>query len=253
MNTETKNTDTNLIDRLFSVGAHFGFSKSRRHPTAKPYIFGNKQGTDIFDLEKTSELIVKAKVVLEEAGKNGHTVLFVSTKDETSPIVKEAAVDAESPYVTNRWIGGTLTNFGEIKKRIARLSDLTSEGERGELERKYTKKERVVIGREAEKLQFNFGGIKNMDRLPNLMVVVDPRHDAIAVQEAHDTGVPVIGIMSSDNNASLVKYPVMVNDALQASVSLVVDELISALKAGKAAYVPKAVKSTDRRRSFRQN
>jgi small subunit ribosomal protein S2 len=229
----------NLVERLFAAGAHFGFSKSRRHPSVKPFLFGNKQGTDIFDLEKTAAQIETTKAALEAAGKDGKVVLFVSTKDETAALVKREAERAESPYVTNRWIGGMLTNFTEIKKRIDRLHQLTVEGESGELERKYTKKERVMIGREIEKLQFNFGGIKTLDKTPAMLVVVDPRHDQIAIREAGDINVPVVGIMSSDNNLEHVTHPVVVNDALQASVQLVLTELVDAYLAGKAAFVPK--------------
>jgi len=237
MTTDTKDKN-NLIDRLFAAGAHFGFQKSRRHPTVKPYIFGAKQGTDIFDLEKTSELLVTAKSILEEAGKNGKTVLLVGTKEEVSKLVKKVAEKAECPYVTNRWIGGMITNFGEIKKRINRLASLTEEGESGELERKYTKKERVLIGRETDKLNFNFGGIKTLEKNPDMLVIVDPRHDHIAATEARERGIPTIAIMSSDNNVSKVDYPVVVNDTLTPSVSLVLDELISSYQEGKAAYVP---------------
>lgn len=231
---EESTTDTTLIGKLFNAGAHFGFTKSRRHPTVAPFLFGNKQGTDIFDLEKTSELIVKAKEVLKEAGKTGRVVLFVGTKDEVSKIVKQYAEKAEMPYVTNRWIGGMLTNFSEIKKRIARLLDLTAQGESGELERKYTKKERVVIGRELEKLTFNFGGIKGIEKTPGMMLVVDPRHNSIAVEEAKTMKIPVIGITSSDANLKHLTHPVVVNDSLQASVALVLSELTDALLEGKA-------------------
>lgn len=240
----------NLIDRLFTVGAHFGFSKSRRHPSVVPYIFGAKQGTDIFDLEKTSVLIEEAAATLKELGKNGKTVLFVGTKEEASKLVKTAAEAAEMPYVTNRWIGGMLTNFTEIKKRIARLEDLISQGESGELERKYTKKERVVIKRELEKLQFNFGGIRTLKQTPQMMVVVDPRHDTIAVAEAKELGVPVVGIMSSDNNLNDVTTPVVVNDALQSSVRLVLDELVAAYNEGRKEYTPAPVE--DKRRGARR-
>lgn len=236
MSTETQNKS--IIERLFSAGAHFGFSKSRRHPTSVPYLYGSKQGMDVFDLEKVVTSLDKAKETLETAGKEGKLVLFVGTKDEASAIVKAEAERAEVPYVTNRWIGGMLTNFPEIKKRIDRLVHLTVEGEKGELERKYTKKERVMIGREIEKLNFNFGSIKDMEKLPHLMVVVDPRHDVIAVTEANYLNIPVIGIMSSDNDASKVTTPVFVNDALQSSVSLVLSELTEALIAGKKAYTP---------------
>jgi small subunit ribosomal protein S2 len=230
----TEDISKNLIERLFKVGAHFGFSKSRRHPTVAPYIFGNKQGTDIIDLEKTSALLESAKTFLTEAGKNGKTVLFVGTKEEIISIVKTHAERAEMPYVVNRWVGGMLTNFSEIKKRIQRLNDLVAQGESGELERKYTKKERVIIGRELEKLVTNFSGIQKMERLPNALIIVDPRHDAIATKEANELGIPVVGIMSSDTNLRLMNYPIVANDALQASVSLVLAELTEALVDGKA-------------------
>ncbi len=247
MTTPTKNPTT-LIDRLFGAGAHFGFSKSRRHPSVKPFLFGNKQGTDIFDLEKTSAQIENAKSVLETAGQDGKSVIFVSTKDETSKLVLAEAQRAEVAYVVNRWIGGTFTNFSEIRKRIDRLHKLTAEGESGELERRYTKKERVVIGRELAKLHFNFGGIKNIERTPALIVIVDPRHDFIATAEANYIKIPIIGIMSSDNNTHHVTHPVIVNDALQASVKLVMKELTDAYLAGKAQFVPKPTRITERRR-----
>lgn len=236
MSTQDNNT---LIDRLFQAGAHFGFKKSRRHPSVAPYLFTTKDGNDIFDLEKTSELLAQTKEVLKQAGLQGKTVLFVGTKDEATKLVKAAAEKAEAPYVSNRWIGGMLTNNTEIKKRINRLEALNNEKESGELERKYTKKERVVIGREITKLNFNFAGIANLTRLPDYMLVVDPRHDHVAVAEAHSRNIPIIAIMSSDCDASKVAYPVLANDSLQASVTVLLDELATAYKAGKDAYVPK--------------
>ncbi len=247
--------NTNIIERLFEAGAHFGFSKSRRHPSVVPFIFGSKNGTDIFDLEQTAVQIETAKKLIAEAGENGKKVLFVGTKEEVQNIVKDAALKVEAPYVVNRWIGGMLTNFPEIRKRIERLKTLTAERESGELERKYTKKERVVIGREVDKLEFNFGGIKDIERTPGLMVVVDPRHNFIAVQEANDMKVPVIGIMSSDCDTTKVQAPIMVNDALTSSVSLVLSELTDAYAEGKTKYVepPKKpsrpARSSDRRTS----
>jgi len=235
MSTENQ---TNLIDRLFAAGSHFGFQKSRRHPTVAPYIFGNKEGTDIFDLEQSVALIEDAKAFLHEAGTQGKVVLFVGTKEEASKIVGAAAEKAESPLVINRWIGGMLTNFSEIKKRIARLKNLTEEGQSGELERKYTKKERVVIGRETDKLNFNFGGIKDMEKLPQVMVVVDPRHDHIAVAEANDLNISVVAVMSSDCDAAKVTKPVIVNDSLTTSIELALGELTDAYVAGKQKYVP---------------
>jgi small subunit ribosomal protein S2 len=236
-------SEKSFIERLFKAGSHFGFKKSRRHPTVVPYIYTTKDGSDIFDLEKTSALLETAKDKLKDAGLHGKTVLFVGTKDEASRLVRDAALKTESPYVTNRWIGGMLTNFSEIKKRINRLEALTSEKESGELERKYTKKERVMIGREIDKLSFNFLGISKMQKLPDLMLVVDPRHDSIAVTEAKERNIPVVSIMSSDCDASLVDYPVIANDTLQTSVDFMLSELMASYAEGKSAYVPAPVET----------
>lgn len=231
-------SEKTLIERLFDVGAHFGFTKSRRHPTTSSFIFGNKQGTDIIDLEKTASSLATAQEVLKEAGKAGKTVLFVGTKEEITGIVKAHAEQVKMPYVVNRWVGGMLTNFPEMKKRIARHAELTAQGESGELERKYTKKERVVIGREFDKLVHNFGGIKHMERLPQLLIVIDPRHDQIAVSEARALNIPIIALASSDTNVDLVTYPIVANDALQSSVTFMLDELTSAYAQGVAEFTP---------------
>jgi small subunit ribosomal protein S2 len=236
MSTSSTNT---LIERLFGAGAHFGFKKSRRHPTVTPYLFTAKDGNDIFDLEQSAASIAAAAAVLEEAGKNGKVVLFVGTKDEVARVVQDTATKVAMPYVVNRWIGGMLTNFSEMKKRIYRLESLIAEKESGELDRKYTKKERVLINREVDKLQHNFGGIKQCTKIADLMVVVDPRHDSIAVTEAREMRIPVVAIMSSDCDISLVNYPIVVNDALQSSVALVLGELATAYAAGAATYVPR--------------
>ena len=240
MSTETEskdieNTSESLIERLFKVGAHFGFPKSRRHPSVRPYLYGNKQGTDIFDLEKTADSLTEARTFIETFGQTGQTILYVSTKAETAEITRAEAERAGVPYVVNRWIGGMLTNFSEIKKRLDRRATLISEGETGELERKYTKKELLLLNREIEKLNFNFGGISTLEKTPTLLVVVDPRHNHIAVAEACTMGIPVIGIMSSDNDISRVKYPIIMNDTLQGSVRMVLQELTDAYLDGRVA------------------
>lgn len=231
-------THTSLVERLFRVGAHFGFKKSRRHPSSVPFILGSKNGNDIFDLNRTASDIAGAQAILRDAGASGKTVLFVGTKDEVRTIVAETAARVDSPHVSNRWIGGMLTNWSEIKKRLNRLEELTRERASGELERKYTKRERVMIVREVDKLSFNFGGMATLQKLPDLLVVVDPRHDHIAVSEARELGLPIIGVMSSDCNTAAVTHPIVVNDALQSSVSLVLGELAAALADGRAAAAP---------------
>lgn len=242
MSSQTNNQS--LIERLFGAGAHFGFKKSRRHPSVTSYLFSTKDGNDIFDLEATADLIETAKATLKEAAKNGKTILFVGTKSEVINNVKASAEKVEMPYVVNRWIGGMLTNLGEIKKRTMRMEQLVREAETGELERKYTKKERLLLGRELTKLEHNFAGISKSVKTPDFMLVVDPRHDSIAVKEARHMKVPIVGIMSSDCDASLIDYPILVNDALQGSVNLVLEELVKAIEEGKAAYVPKPVTNT---------
>jgi small subunit ribosomal protein S2 len=234
-------SEKSLIERLFDVGAHFGFTKSRRHPTATGYIFGNKQGTDIIDLEQTVAALESAKEVCKELGKNGKTILFVGTKEEIVLTVKAHAERAKMPFVVNRWVGGMLTNFPEIRKRIARLKDLVAQGESGELERKYIKKERVVIGRELDKLVHNFSGIQNMDRLPQALIIVDPRHDSIAVEEARALNIPIIGIASSDTNLRLLTHPIVANDGLQSSVAFILDELVTAYTTGVSEFTPAPV------------
>jgi small subunit ribosomal protein S2 len=242
-------TNSTLIQRLFNAGSHFGFKKRRRHPTVVPYLFTTKEGVDIFDLEKTAASLESVKELLKQAGLAGKTVLFVSTKDESSKIVKRIAESAGAPYVTNRWIGGMLTNQSEIKKRINRLEALNNETVSGELERKYTKKERVMIGREITKLNFNFGGIVAMNKAPDYILVVDPRHDHIAVTEASVRNIPIIGIMSSDCDASKIAFPIVVNDSLQTSVTLVLEELVAAYKEGTSAYTPRPATPAPTRRA----
>ncbi len=234
-NTET----TKLIDRMFKAGAHFGFSKSRRHPSVQPYLFGSKQGFDIFDLEKTSALLTDAANYLNALGKDGKRVLLVGTKEEVVSLIRESVAKTPVPFVVNRWVGGTLTNFSEIKKRVEYLLSLRSQKETGELDRKFTKKERLMLEREMVRLETSFEGILTMPQLPQVLVVVDPRHEAIAVEEARQMGIPVVAIMSSDCNVRQVTKAVVVNDAQRASITLALQELFAAYEAGLASYVPK--------------
>jgi small subunit ribosomal protein S2 len=236
-----------LIENMFKVGAHFGFSKSRRHPSVEQYLFGSKEGTDIFDLEKTSALLSNAVEYIRTLGEEGKTVLFVSTKPEIADIIRAQADRANMPYVTNRWIGGVLTNWSEIRKRLSRLAMLKEQRTTGELDRKYTKKERLMVSREIDKLEFNFGGIARIDRTPDAMVVVDTRHDVVAVTEARDARIPVIGIMCSDCDIAISSLPVLANDSHRASVSHVLGSITDALIDGRSRHTPKVAKQPERK------
>lgn len=229
---ETKSKEaSSVVDALFEVGAHFGFVKARRHPSAKQFIFGMKNGVEIFDLEKTSKELERVLAFIEEKGKEGLSVLFVGGKSEAREAVERAGKELDMPYVHGRWIGGTLTNWSEIKKRIARLEELTTQREQGELA-KYTKKERLLIDREIDKLEIFFGGLSNMKALPKLLVVIDPKKEEIAVDEAKKIHIPVVALGGSDSNFHDVDYAIPANDASRQTIGYVLAEMTRAYKKG---------------------
>jgi small subunit ribosomal protein S2 len=220
------------IKALFDAGAHFGYSRARRHPSAAPYLFGTKDRTDIFDLEETGRKLASAHAFIASVAASGKQVLFVGGKHEAIALVKGAAERVGAPYVAGRWIGGTLTNFKNIRKRVERMQKLMSEREAGELS-KYTKKERVLIDRDIENLLARFGGLSSMADLPGALFVVDTRHENTAVLEANQLGIPVVGLSSSDCDFSLVRFPIPGNDTSVKSISLVIDEMAEAYQEGK--------------------
>lgn len=223
-----------VIDALFSVGAHFGFVKSRRHPSAKPFILGAKNKVEIFDLEKTSKELEKALAFVEEKGREGALTLFVGGKSEAREAVEKAGRELQMPYVAGRWIGGTLTNFSEIRKRIMRLEELTTQREKGELA-KYTKKERLLIDREIENLQIYFGGLSALKALPKLLVVIDPKKEEIAILEAKRMRIPVVALAGSDTDLHQVEYAIPGNDASRHTIAFITNEIVNAYKKGLAA------------------
>ncbi len=220
------------MDTLFEAGTHFGYPRRRRHPSAVAFLFGSKDQTDIFDLTQTEMRLEAARAFVASLGQKGISILFVSGKNESQAALKQAAERVGLPYSAGRWIGGTLTNFKNIRKRIARLEKLTAEKESGELE-KYTKRERLLIDREIEELQARFGGLGNMNDLPGALFVVDTKHEDTAVQEANQLGIPVVGLASSDCDFSLVQYPIPGNDTSVRSVRLIVDAIAEAYAQGK--------------------
>jgi small subunit ribosomal protein S2 len=231
MEKSAKDNTNSLIDSLFAVGAHFGFAKSRRHPSASPFIFGQKNKVEIFDLEKTETELAKALAFVTELGKKRAPVLFVSGKFEAQAAIEKGALALSQPYVAGRWIGGTLTNFTEIKKRVAKMEDLMVQRERGELA-KYTKKERLLIDRDIEKMYKMFSGLTSMKGLPAALFVVDPRAEDTAVREAQAIHIPVISLSGSDCNMKDSTYPIPANDSAKASIAFFVDKVVEAYKAG---------------------
>lgn len=222
------------IKTLFDAGAHIGYTRARRHPSASKFLFGTKERTDIFDLEETAKRLDVASAYASSLSQAGKVILFVGGKNESLAVVKAAAERVGAPFVAGRWIGGTLTNFKNIRKRLDRLAKLTQEREAGELD-KYTKRERLMIDREIEELDHRFGGIAHMTDLPAALFVVDTRHEKIAVTEANQLNIPVIGLSSSDGDFAQIQYPIPANDTSIRSVRLVVDAIADAMSSGKRA------------------
>ncbi len=221
------------LDSLFSVGAHFGYRRSKRHPTAAPFIFGVKSGIEIFDLEKTKVALAKAEAFVTGLAAAGKVLLFVGGKREASDAVATGADEIAMPYVAGRWIGGTLTNFGQIRKRIDKMLELTAAREKGELA-KYTKKERLMIDREVMRLDALFHGLIPLAGLPAALFVIDPSRESTAIAEARKKGVPIVALASSDCDMSEIDYPIPGNDASRDSIAFFVERMVAAYESGRS-------------------
>lgn len=231
MQQEVKAPNDEVIEQMFKAGVHFAFSRSRRHPTLAPFIFGVKNRVEIFDLEKTKSLLEKAKDYVKNLGKEGKQILFVGGKNEARDVLKQGAVSIDMPHVSGRWIGGSLTNFSEIRGRVDKLLDLTAKREKGEFS-KYTKKERLLIDREILNLERFFSGLIPMKELPKALFVIDPKHELTAVTEAKKIGIPVVALLGSDCNLKIIDYPIPGNDASIGSIRFFVDQIVWAYKEG---------------------
>jgi small subunit ribosomal protein S2 len=229
---ETKNKE--IIDAMFKAGAHFGYQKSRRHASIAPYIFGVKNRTEIINLEKTAEMLEEAKNFVAKLASEGKQILFAGGKNESRNAIRNAAMSAEIPFVAGRWVGGTFSNFAEIKKRIAMFEDLVDQREKGQLV-KYTKKERLLIDRKIDNLEKLFSGLVLMKDMPKALFVIDPRKENIAVSEARKMGIPVIALAGTDCDISKIDYPIVGNDSSVTSINFFVSEISKAYKKAKIA------------------
>lgn len=230
-----------VIDALFNVGAHIGFSRSRRHASVRSQIFGAKAGVDIIDLTVTAKQLESAKAEVAKAVSTGRPVLFVGAKTEIADLVAEAGAEAGMPFVASRWIGGSLTNWTEIKKRTSRMKELETMFAKGDLVEKYNKKERLMLKRELDRLVADFGGIKSLEGAPSALIIVDAKNEAIAATEGAKIRVPTIALCGTDNNITEVSTPVVMNDASRASVKFFLDEMVATVKASKPVKAAPAV------------
>ncbi|MEA3399154.1 MAG: 30S ribosomal protein S2 [Patescibacteria group bacterium] len=215
---------TQIIEEMFRAGCHYGYSKSKRHASITPQIFTTKNGVDIINIEKTYEQLENTLEEIKNAVQAGKTIMFVGTKAEASKQINETATSLGVPYVSERWVGGTITNFSEIKKRVAKLLDLREQKEKGDFE-KYTKKERLMLAREMEDMTKNFQGIVNMTKRPDYLLIIDPKKEHIAVTEAIKMNIPIIAILNTDCNAKEINFPIIANDASVSSISFFISKI----------------------------
>jgi small subunit ribosomal protein S2 len=224
--------DISLVELLKS-GAHFGHTTSRWNPKMKPYIYTVRNNIHILDLEKTRKSLLKALSFITDSVSKGQTVLFVGTKRQAKDITKKAAVSCGSPYVNVRWLGGMFTNFKTIQKTIRKLEKLQETTSALDFNERYTKKERLQMTREIEKMTKLFEGVKDLRKLPDIVVVLDVNYDKIAVTEAKKSGVKVVGIADSNSNPDTIDYIIPANDDATKTIDLIASCLAEAVMDGK--------------------
>jgi len=222
---KTKKVDFDINpEEMMKAGLHFGHRTSRCHPKMQPFLYGVRDSVHIIGLEKTAEKLKEALKFIQELISENKTLLFVGTKIQVKDLVKNIAKDLNQPYVVERWLGGTFTNFETIKKRIEYFKELERKKAEGELE-KYTKKERAKIDQEIRELEIKFGGMRNLTQLPNAIFVLDMRKDALAVKEARQKDIKVIGVADTNTDPTLADYPIPANDDAILSVKYILEKV----------------------------
>lgn len=211
-------------EEILQAGLHFGHKTSKVHSKMRPYISGIRNTIHIIDPKKIAEKLNEALKFIQDLISQGGTILFVGTKIQAKELIKNVAIECGQPYIIERWLGGTFTNFEVIKKRIEYFKELERKKAEGELE-KYTKKERAKIDQEIRDLEIKFGGIKNLERLPDAIFVVDMKKDYLAVKEARAKGVKVIGISDTNCDPSLADYPIPANDDARSSLKYILEKV----------------------------
>lgn len=222
------------IKALLESGAHFGHKTSRWHPKMAPYIHSKRQGGHIINLEKTVESLEKALPEISKIVASGKKVLFVGTKKQLKDITKTAAESVNMPYVTVRWVGGTLTNVETVNRQIKKLQDLERRMASGELEARYSKLEVQRYQEEIDLLNERYGGIKDMTEQPAAIIVVDACQDKNAIKEANTLKLPVFAITDTNVDPTSIDYVIPANDDAIKSVQLILDYIVAAIKEGEA-------------------
>lgn len=238
---ESKKEDIKLdADEMMEAGVHFGHKISKLHPKMKPYVLGVKNTIHIIDLEKTIQEFLRALKFIEKIISEGKTLLLLGTKIQIKDLAKKIGEDCGLPYINERWLGGTFTNFETISKRINYFKDLERKKESGELE-KYTKKEKMKIDKELQALKIKFEGIKTLTKLPEAVLILDMKKDGLSAKEARKKGVKTIAICHTNIDPSLVDYPIPANDDAISSVQYILEKVKEVILKAK----PKVQAETD--------
>ena len=222
------------IRQMMKAGLHFGHRTSKWNPKMERYIYGVKNGVHIFDLEKTRKSLETALKAVEETVAKGGVVLFLGTKKQAKKIVKEQAINVGMPWITDHWIGGTITNFAEIFKLVKKLDSLEAKTKESDYEQKYTKRERNLFSQEIEDLDKEIGGIRHITTVPDLIYIVSVRDEKTAVREALRKKIKTLGVVDTNADPDKVSYPIAANDDAIKSIKMVTALVAEAVMAGKA-------------------
>lgn len=217
--------------QLLDAGVHFGHLKRKWNPKMFPYIFMERKGIHIIDLNRTSDCLEEAAAAMRQLAKSGKKIMFVATKKQARDIVSKAALSVGMPFVTERWLGGMMTNFATIRRSIKKMNNIERMLEDTSLT-SVTKKEKLMMRREKEKLEKVLSGIANLNRLPQALFIVDIGHEHIAVDEAHKLGMKTFAMVDTNCDPNQVDYPIPSNDDASKSISLIVNYLTDAIKEG---------------------
>jgi len=224
------------LEDLIETGAHFGHQTRRWNPKMEEYLYGSENGVHIFDLTKTKPLMEEALAFITKSVKEGKNVLILGTKKQIKEKVAELAEKVGAPYVNERWLGGTVSNFNQIKKSISKMEEMKESLATGGYS-KNTKKERLLIDREITRLEKFFGGIKNLTSTPDVLFVIDTKREYAAVREATTMKIPVVGVVDSNSDPDLIDYPIPMNDDASKALEYILNLVVDAIELGKSGQV----------------
>lgn len=216
---------------LLQAGVHFGHMRKKWNPKMRQYIFAERKGVHIIDLNRTMECLDEATAAMRSIAKSGRKILFVATKKQARDIITEAAKSVNMPYVTDRWLGGMMTNFATIRRSVKKMQNIDNMLADNTLT-SITKKERLSLQREKQKLERVLGGVANLNRTPAAMFVVDITHEHLAITEAQKLGIRTVAMVDTNSNPNLVDFPIPANDDASKSVSVITEVIVNAIKQG---------------------